>query len=351
MYKSEILNNFEEYRSKFDILDDLSYIESFYNSKGRYYHNMNHLDDVLCCLEDYNKSNLFNETEYQILVMTAIYHDIIYNPKAKDNEEKSAQFINDCSCSEDIKRQVYNLILFTKYQRAPKNDLEEIFMSCDMNVFDKSFTEQLQFEKNIQKEYSWVPLDVYVKNRIKVLSHIREISDPLNIGDGIKTNKLIEYLENKKWNIGIYAGSFYPFHIGHYDILKQAENIFDKVIILQSNNGPKKTNFVWDQSVDEYVGPMNKIFEKYEVHTLSGLITTELEKFKHLGNVTLIRGLRNGSDLLYEQNYIQTLRDIDQNINVAYFLTKPENAHVSSSMIRELIKIDYTKAIKYLPRD
>jgi len=102
---------------------------------------------------------------------------------------------------------------------------------------------------------------------------------------------------------------------------------------------------------DVYVGPMNKIFEKYEVHTLSGLITTELEKFKHLGNVTLIRGLRNGSDLLYEQNYIQTLRDIDENINVAYFLTKPENAHVSSSMIRELIKIDHTKAIKYLPQD
>jgi len=137
-------------------------------------------------------------------------------------------------------------------------------------------------------------------------------------------------------------------HIGHYDVLKQAEKIFDKVIILQSNNGQKKTNFVWNDAVEEYVGPLNKVLENFEVHNLSGLITNELDKFKDLGNVTLIRGLRNGSDLLYEQNYIQTLRDIDPNINVSYFLTKPENAHVSSSMVRELITLDPKLALKYL---
>ena len=41
--------------------------------------------------------------------------------------------------------------------------------------------------------------------------------------------------------VGVYAGSFNPFHRGHYDILVKAEKIFDKVIVARGIN-PEKTN-------------------------------------------------------------------------------------------------------------
>lgn len=60
--------------------------------------------------------------------------------------------------------------------------------------------------------------------------------------------------------------------------------------------------------------------------------------------------MRNGTDLIYEQNYLHTLQDIDPNISVVHFLTKPEHAHISSSMIRELIQISPDLVKKYLPQ-
>jgi pantetheine-phosphate adenylyltransferase len=36
--------------------------------------------------------------------------------------------------------------------------------------------------------------------------------------------------------IGVYAGSFNPFHVGHADILHQALEVFDEVILAIGNN-------------------------------------------------------------------------------------------------------------------
>ena len=335
-YKSETLNNFNKVRQEFGIIHDLKYIETFYNAPGRYYHNMDHLDEVLCCLEEYKSDGIFTDREYHIHIITAIYHDIIYNPKATDNEEKSAEFVKHCTCSEDIKRAAYSLILFTKYNRNPENDLEEDFMCADMCVFEKSFTKILEFEKKIQKEYAWVPLAVYIPERIKVLEKIANLYLGHKDNTCIRPQKLIEYLKNKKWNIGVYFGSFNPIHKGHKSIINQAENIFDKVILAKGISENIKTD------IDQFIE--NKV--ENEIMEYNGLITDFIKNYPF--EITIIRGLRNGSDLLYEQNYIQTLRDIDPNINVSYFLTKPENAHVSSSMVRELITLDPKLALKYL---
>ena len=38
----------------------------------------------------------------------------------------------------------------------------------------------------------------------------------------------------------LYIGSFDPFTSGHYDILLQAEKLFDEIIIVIANNPQKK---------------------------------------------------------------------------------------------------------------
>lgn len=341
MYKSNLLNSYNDvFKDKLGIqTDNLEFFEYMYNINNNAYHNMQHLDNVFHAFENINIE--ITDEEFHILSIAFLYHDIVYDSKAKDNEEKSVTCMlnSKFTCSKHIIDEAQNLILFSKYQRKPETKLERIFLECDMHIFEESMADQLEYEKQIQKEYAWVPLAVYVPERIKVL-------EKLNAMYRVDTFPLVNYLENKKWNIGIYAGSFYPFTNGHLDVLKQAEQMFDKVIILQSTNGPKKSNFEWDES--KY-GKINPIFDKYEVHDISNLITKDLEKFEMLGKVTLIRGLRNGDDLLYEQNYIQTLRGIKKDINVAYFLTKPEFAHVSSSMVRELLKISPYLVTQYLP--
>ena len=40
--------------------------------------------------------------------------------------------------------------------------------------------------------------------------------------------------------VGVYSGSFDPITKGHQDIIERASKLFDKLIILVSNNSEKK---------------------------------------------------------------------------------------------------------------
>src|ERR1041385_4583008 len=49
----------------------------------------------------------------------------------------------------------------------------------------------------------------------------------------------IEFLNCFKPPIAVFAGSFNPFHRGHFNILQKAERIFDKVIVAFGSNPEK----------------------------------------------------------------------------------------------------------------
>jgi pantetheine-phosphate adenylyltransferase len=131
--------------------------------------------------------------------------------------------------------------------------------------------------------------------------------------------------------IGIYAGSFNPFHIGHWAIIQQAEKVFDQIIIAQGQNEEKeKNNF--DLNSLETLQFYKK--EKYE----GGLFDFLSKKQSELGCISLIRGLRNNDDLEHETalfNYQQDYIDIPS----VYFIAKSEFRHISSGAIRTLQKL------------
>ena len=96
--------------------------------------------------------------------------------------------------------------------------------------------------------------------------------------------------------IAIYPGSFDPITYGHLDILKNASEIFDKVIIAVAHNGAK-TGFLSVEERVELIKNSVKGIENVEVDSFEGL-TVEYAK-KHDANV-LIRGLRAVSDFEFE---------------------------------------------------
>jgi pantetheine-phosphate adenylyltransferase len=149
--------------------------------------------------------------------------------------------------------------------------------------------------------------------------------------------------------IGLYPGSFNPFHEGHKDILKKALSVFDKVIVSAGRNPEKVT---WDYNFDNLLGfPeytwINGNPPRVELMHFSGLLVDfikELEQGRNGGPSikidAIIRGLRNGHDLQYEMNQQYWNEDLGLDIPTVHFICDRKLSHISSSTFRMLKRLD-----------
>jgi pantetheine-phosphate adenylyltransferase len=124
--------------------------------------------------------------------------------------------------------------------------------------------------------------------------------------------------------VGLYAGSFNPFHKGHYNILQKAEAIFERVIIArgQNENKPEPT---W---------PFPELIKDREIVRYHGLLTEFIDSLDY--EVTLIRGLRNASDLEHELTFYRYNQQFKPDIKVVSLFCDVEFLHYSSSTIKTL---------------
>lgn len=137
--------------------------------------------------------------------------------------------------------------------------------------------------------------------------------------------------------IGIYPGTFNPFHKGHEDILQKALRICDKVIIAVGVNSTKNTYYyskaIFDKIEQRYKGVSVQFFD--------GLLVDFIKKLED-GNVKcniLIRGLRNDEDLKEETEMLYFNEDLGLKIPVVYFIADRRYQHISSTAIRIIDKI------------
>lgn len=135
----------------------------------------------------------------------------------------------------------------------------------------------------------------------------------------------------------LYIGSFDPFTIGHYEVLKQAKEIFDDVIVVVANNPDKKRYFSATDSIYAVKQIHNKVY--YSDKDVSDLV-------KEFNCDYIIRGLRNTSDYLYEEQLAQIYKELNPDLKIVYFRA---NNKISSTFVRELHKRkkDISKYIPY----
>jgi pantetheine-phosphate adenylyltransferase len=137
--------------------------------------------------------------------------------------------------------------------------------------------------------------------------------------------------------VGVYAGSFNPFHLGHYNILLKGEKIFDKVILGFGKNPEKQDS--------NPLIPSELINRKSDIRYYDGLLTDFINSLE-FENITLIRGLRNSTDLQYELTQYRFLQELKPDIKVVSIFCDKEYEHISSSAIRKLMM--YGKGSEYI---
>lgn len=144
--------------------------------------------------------------------------------------------------------------------------------------------------------------------------------------------------------LGVYAGSFNPFHKGHMDILTQASAVFDKMILARGTNTDK-------ENTPRVELPINKIDKSVEKCYFFGLLSDFLKKLqKEYPNdeLFLVRGLRDEHDMTAERKLNTFVKGMYPKLKVVLFMCDKKFDHISSSDLRGIKKLSEKEYQKYL---
>jgi|TARA_B100001094_G_scaffold61563_1_gene57315 pantetheine-phosphate adenylyltransferase len=130
----------------------------------------------------------------------------------------------------------------------------------------------------------------------------------------------------------IFPGSFDPFTLGHYDILKRSLSLFDEIIVGVGRNNQKKTMFSEKQRLS-FIENCFKDDKKIKVEAYQGLT---IDFCKKVGASFIVRGIRNNGDFEFEKAIARTNRKLSK-IETIFLLTSAKTSFISSSIVRELI--------------
>lgn len=134
--------------------------------------------------------------------------------------------------------------------------------------------------------------------------------------------------------IAIFPGSFSPFTLGHKSVVDRSLPLFDKIIIAIGINSEKNEYFSIEER-KQWIKEVYKSNSKIEVQFYEGLTVDFCEK---VGANYILRGLRDSHDFKYEKNIAQTNTNLNDKVETIFIITPPEISHISSSIIRDIIK-------------
>lgn len=134
--------------------------------------------------------------------------------------------------------------------------------------------------------------------------------------------------------IAVFPGSFDPITTGHVSIVKRALPLFDKIIVAVGVNSQKQYLFTLEKRL-EWLKAVFADEPKVEIDYFEGLTAHYCNK---IGANFLLRGLRNASDFDYEKTISQLNSIVGHNLETVFLISLPEFSHISSTIVRELIK-------------
>ena len=127
-------------------------------------------------------------------------------------------------------------------------------------------------------------------------------------------------------------GTFDPFTIGHYSIVRRALPLFDRLVIGVVGDNVHKPDMRPAEERLQTIADLYRDQPAIEVKTYYGLA---MDFARQEGAQFIIKGVRSVSDFEYEQWQADFNRRLG-GIETILLYTEPELASVSSSALREL---------------
>jgi pantetheine-phosphate adenylyltransferase len=132
--------------------------------------------------------------------------------------------------------------------------------------------------------------------------------------------------------VAAYSGTFDPITFGHTDIIDRASRMFPRLIVAVGLNPGKNPRFTIEERVD-LIRQSVTALRNVDVKPFSGLV---VDFARENGVTVLVRGVRSVGDFDYEKQMAVMNRDLYPTLDTVMLVPKPEHAHLSSSLVREI---------------
>lgn len=151
-----------------------------YSEPHRAYHNLTHILDCIDELNEFDHQYKDDLTgipglpalDRSKLVLAIWYHDAIYDPKAKDNEEKSAEIFTleaqSAGMSSEAVRDIGDMILATK-SHVSEHPNTSILLDIDLSILGRDPVTFAEYDAQIRAEYDFVPRLIYYPKRYEIM--------------------------------------------------------------------------------------------------------------------------------------------------------------------------------------
>lgn len=312
-----------------------------YCEPHRFFHTFKHVENLWDLVD---KWQLQHRSLYYA---AALFHDVIYIPGAKDNEEKSVEVMlasfninREMKWTEPKAAEVYHkvmgMIMATKthdLNNCTNPELDSPFITMDLEGLISN-PDIVADEMSIFKEFQKYSVEAWRKGRLEFLQNCR-------YKDNQVIKQRVEFVKGFKPKIGLFCGTFNKFHIGHLNVLEKAEQVFDKVIVVTAINPEKKQSMSTAQLFEAL--PFHQVIEH------NGFLTDLIKTIQEQGTqVSIVKGFRNGQDIPYEMQLLRFMQDQLPEVSVVYIPCDSKFEHISSSMLKSIIAFGATDA-PYLP--
>jgi predicted metal-dependent HD superfamily phosphohydrolase len=135
----------------------------------RHYHNLEHVEECLSRLDEVPQL-CENATALELAIW---FHDAVYDPKAPDNEECSADLARQClaevGCGAELQDKIATLILATKTHEPGGSHDTAVLLDIDLSILGSRHERFARYEDNVRREFAWVPEELFAEKRAAIL--------------------------------------------------------------------------------------------------------------------------------------------------------------------------------------
>jgi predicted metal-dependent HD superfamily phosphohydrolase len=143
-----------------------------YGEPHRAYHTLAH---VARCLWEFDHARLLADHADEV-ELALWFHDAIYDPHAADNEVRSAawavRFLEQGGVAHETRERVAELINATDHRASPAPGDTALVVDVDLTILGAPEEEFDAYERQIRREYAFLPEDAFRAGRRGVLERL-----------------------------------------------------------------------------------------------------------------------------------------------------------------------------------